>query len=161
MADITRRTLLMAAALTAGVSTNLGGDGPLITSEATEGEHADAALLAAWAGYVSAFQAFDQAVEAMPGGGTDEDHEPFSQKIDIYRDQIETLTASTMDGFVVQLRYLIAEKEGCSDTFNAAVYGEPLTAELIGNLDNLDRMLWRMVQAATQASRGNALAEIA
>ncbi|CAO3426726.1 hypothetical protein [Azospirillum argentinense] len=117
--------------------------------------HPDDDLLEAWAGYVQANRDFDAAVNVLPDGGTDADHKPFYQRVELYRQVILRHHASTVEGFAVQLRYLFMTKMECLDSFRAAIYGEPLSEELSSRLaeDYRDRMLWEMAQAAARASR--------
>lgn len=151
--SITRRALLATAAVAAPLAALMTG-APAVAG--TFSAHPDAALLAAWAGYVRAHRDLDQVIEVLPDGGTDEDHKPYYDAIDFYSSQIEHIPASTVDGFAVQLRYLFAVRKECIASFDAAVRGEPLTNELAAELelDHRDKMLWGMVQAA------NALATI-
>lgn len=128
----------------------------------TAESHPDAALLAAWAGFIRASRTFEHAREALlPNGGTDADHKPYYQAIDLYRDQIERHQASTIEGFAIQLRYLFAHKMGCMASFNAAIYGDPVDENLAAELNEeyLDRMLWNMVQAANRASQMSILTD--
>ncbi|TCT08301.1 hypothetical protein [Aquabacter spiritensis] len=153
----TSRRALLGRASALGALALVGSAAPVgaavdVTAEA----HPDKALLAAWAGYVKAQRAFEYACDVLlPNGGTDADHEPYYQAIDFYGDQIERHQASTVEGFAVQLRYLFAKKMGCMASYQAAIYGEPVSDELAATLaaDDLDKMLWGMAQAATRASR--------
>lgn len=115
--------------------------------------HPDAGLLAAWSAYVSAHRAHDQAFADNPDG-SDEDFEPYWEVIDGHAARIRRLRASTVEGFAVQLRFLFAAHVGGLSSFRAAVYGEPVDAEMIEEMETdwRDEMLWMMANAATRAS---------
>lgn len=134
----------------------------LLVPAAPAANHPDAALLAAWAGFIRASRTFEHAREALlPNGGTDADHKPYYQAIGLYRDQIERHQASTIEGFAIQLRYLFAHKMGCMASFNAAIYGDPVDENLAAELNEeyLDKMLWNMVQAANRAGQMSILTD--
>lgn len=151
--SLTRRALLGKAVVAAPmIAVATAGAAGAMTVE----RHPDAALLAAWEGYVAAHRAFDHAVEVLlPGGGTNTDHEPYYEAIDFYETQIEQHQASSIEGFAVQLRYLFAKKMESAASYRSAIYGEPVNQELSATLaaDWRDRMLWDMTQAAMRASR--------
>lgn len=116
--------------------------------------HPDAELLAAWNDYVAAHRAHDQAFADNPDG-SDEDFEPYWEVIDGYAARIRRLQAFTFEGFAVQLRFLFAARVEYRSSFRAAIYGEPVDAEMTEEMETdwRDEMLWRMADAATSASR--------
>jgi len=118
----------------------------------TEDAHPDAALLAAFSGYAKANRDFDYACDVLlPGGGSDQDHEPYYQALDSYSEVIERHQASTVEGLAVQLRYLSAKNMCSPDALRAAIYGEPVSDELAAALaaNIYDKMLWDMAQRAS------------
>lgn len=127
---------------------------PLAALPTIAAAHPDAELLAAWSDYVSAHRAHDQAFADNPDG-SDEDFEPYWEVIDGHAARIRRLLASTVEGLAVQLRFLFAARIENLSSFRAAVYGEPVDAEMIEEMDRdwRNEMLWRMASAATKASR--------
>lgn len=127
--------------------------GPL--ADTPDVEHPDRALLEAWDGFVQAHRTLQHARDVLlPNGGTDAEHEPYWKAVDTYADRIVEHRASTVEGFAVQLRYLFAAYMEDADADRAAFFSEPLTEDLTIALseDYRPRVLWRMAQAATQAS---------
>ena len=110
--------------------------------------------MAAWTDYVAAHRAHDQAFADNPDG-SDEDFEPYWEVIDGHAARIRRLRASTVEGLAVQLRFLFAARVEYRSSFRAAIYGEPVDAEMIEEMETnwRDEMLWRMADAATNAGR--------
>lgn len=128
---------------------------PAVGPTVWEAAHPDAALFAAWDGLKKSYRAFNHARDVLlPDGGTDKDHEPYYETMEIHERQIRQHEASTVEGFAIQLRYLFAMRMESLNSFMVALYGDPLERELVAELDEdyRDKMLWSMAQAAARAS---------
>lgn len=116
------------------------------------GPHTDAALLAAWDGYIAATHAYDRAHAVS--GVSDKDCEPFSRALFAFGDKIEETSALTMAGIAIQLRYLFAALVESPDAAEAAIFGKAHSEALAADLEDARyRMLWRMIENAERAAQ--------
>ncbi len=108
----------------------------------TGAANSDAELLAAWNGFVKACRARDDSAEDW----TEVEDDAHTPVVDSFRAALEEFPASTAAGLAVKLRYLFASSCGSVAAFAAAVYGAPITDDMLA--DPCDRMLWGMIEDA-------------
>lgn len=124
------------------------------TAAVAAAEHDDAELLAAWRGYQQAYRDFNAACDLLPNGGTEKDHAPFCRRIDAHQDKIEELPARSMAGVAVKLRLLFACQVMSIDAHAAAIYGAPVSSELVAEMDADDNLLWRLIGDVERVAGG-------
>jgi len=102
----------------------------------------DAALLRAWADYLTACRTMDR----LPSDLSEEAYDPTFRLIGEATDGLLSIPASTPRGMAVKLRWLWQRMLESSEAYDVIVHGLPVPDELLD--DSRSRLVWDLIAEA-------------